>query len=103
MSGNGFGRYLTDEYRGRGRSEEAAQRRAQDRAAAQRPKDSERTEDTPPKTRRLTREGAFAGEIGNERGFAKHITGDAPIGSSDAAQREAESPTAGRGFGRYLK
>lgn len=97
MSGKGFGEYLTEDYRARGRSEEAAQRRAQDRAPAS------ATEDTPPSTRRLTGEGARQGERGNESGFGKHVTGDAPAGPSDAAQREADSPTAGRGFGRYLR
>lgn len=123
MSDNSFGRYFTDEYRAKGRSEDAAQRRARirdaiaagtieydvngaplDPAGTERgtPRPRPATTDTPPSTRRLTGEGARAGERGNENGFGKYISGDAPAGGSDAAQREADSPTAGRGFGRYL-
>lgn len=127
MSGNGFGRYLTDDHKTTHRSEDAAQRRARIREAIaagtieydhngvpldpagtergtprpRRDTGEGRTEDTPPSTRRLTGEGARQGERGNESGFGKHVTGDA-AGPSDAAQREADSPTAGRGFGRYL-
>lgn len=108
MSGTdrGFGRYLTPEYRARGRSEEAAQRRARDREqrdaeTALRRAARQRVE--PPTTRRLTHEGSLNGEGSNPNGFGKHLSGDAPIGPSDAARREAESDTAGRGFGRYLR
>lgn len=126
MSGNGFDRYLTDDHKTTHRSEDAAQRRARIREAiaagtieydhngvpldpagtergTPRPRrDTGQTEDTPPSTRRLTGEGARQGERGNESGFGKYVSGDAPAGPSDAAQREADSPTAGRGFGRYL-
>lgn len=128
MSNNGFGRYLTDEFKTGTRSEVAAQRRARIRDAIERgtieydhngvpldPAGTERgtprprkntgqgsTEDTPPTTRRLTGEGARPSERGNEDGFGRYVSGDAPAGPSDAAQREADSATAGRGFGRYL-
>ncbi|MEV6061844.1 hypothetical protein AB0L62_17735 [Nocardia asteroides] len=123
MSNNGFGRYLTDDHKAKGRSIEAAKRRARIREAiaagtieydangvALDPAGTERgtprprtdTTDTPPTTRRLTGEGARQGERGNESGFGKHVSGDAPAGPSDAATREANSETAGRGFGRYL-
>ncbi|MEU4708046.1 hypothetical protein AB0G00_16570 [Nocardia salmonicida] len=128
MSGKGFGNYLTDEHKARHLSEEAAQRRVRIREAIERgtieynhngvpldPAGTERgtprprkntgqatTENTPPTTRRLTGEGAHHGERGNESGFGRYVSGDAPATSTDAAQREAASDTAGRGFGRYL-
>lgn len=130
MSDNSFGRFLGDDYKARHRSTEAAERRERIRLAAEagtleydrdgvpldpagtergtprpRPAAQAGTEDTPPSTRRLTDEGALPGERGNEGGFAKHITGDGPTDADrgpSPAQREAESPTAGRGFGRYL-
>ncbi|WP_043661800.1 hypothetical protein [Nocardia thailandica] len=129
MSGNGFDRYLTDDHKTTHRSEDAAQRRARIREAiaagtAEYDRDGQvldpagtergtprprrdtgegRTEDTPPSTRRLTADGSHQGEQTNPNGFGKHISGDAPAGPSDAAQREADSPTAGRGFGRFLR
>ena len=101
----GFGRYLTEDYRAKGRSAEADARRSDARAA----RDAEaairraaRQHTEPPTTRRLTHEGSLHGESGNGHGFGKHLSGDAPLGPSDAERREAESDTAGRGFGRYL-
>lgn len=124
MPDKGFGRFTTPEYQTRGRSEEAAQRRARIRTAAaagalrydrdgqpidpagttdqgSRRQHADVDDEKPPSTRVLTPEGDPEGYRGNETGFGWHISGNAS-GPSDACQREADSPTAGRGFGRYV-
>ena len=122
MGNKGFGRYLQEDHRAKGFQALAAERRERIRQAAERgvltfdgsgraidplavdplPTTQQPASETPPRTTRLTAEGARAGERGNENGFGKYVSGDAPAGETGAAGREGNSPTAGRGFGRYL-
>ena len=94
MSGNGFGRYLTEEYKAQTLGPEAAQRRAEQNEQRERARADERAR----------REYARTMSRGAEQ-VAQQAAADKATRNMALARREEsllEIERCGRGFGRYL-